>query len=142
MEDVIGQLTGIAPFVMIVLIVWFEIQKKMNQSRIRAELQKEVLAKFSSGQELNEFLNTDAGRRLMQEPPASKYGSKRRVIALAVGGIIAVGAGVGFYFGGEDLEAVGLFTGGGLALLASAGVSYWLAKKLGLSDTPGDFLSL
>ena len=138
MDDVVAGLAIIGPFVVIILVVWFVIRNSMNQRRIRAELQKEVLAKFSSGQELSEFLHTDAGKRLMGEPPASRWGSKGRVITLAVSGMIAVGAGAGFYFGGQDAEAVALFTGVGLALLASSAVSYWLAKKLGLSDTPMD----
>jgi len=141
MADIVREITGIAPFVMIILIVWFGIQKSMNQNRMRAEFQKELLAKFSSAQELSEFLATDAGRRLTQESSESKWDYKGRIIALAVAGMIILGAGIGFHFGGEDAEAAALFTGIGIALLASAVVSYWLAKKLGLSDTRLDSTS-
>jgi hypothetical protein len=56
-------------------------------------------------------------------------------------GIVAFGAGVGFHFGGEDKEAAALFTAVGIALVAFSLVSYWLAKKLRLSDTRTDFNS-
>src|SRR5215204_3077286 len=119
MEKVLGQLIGLAPFVMVIFVVWFGTRAGMNKRAIRAELQKDILAKFSTGQDLSEFLATDAGKRFMREPQgSSKWAAKGRVINLAVAGIIAVGAGIGFYFGGEDADAAGLFIGVGLALLA------------------------
>jgi hypothetical protein len=137
MEDVFDALTALAPFVMIIFVVWFGIRASMHQNRMRAELQKEVLAKFSTGPEVSAFLATDAGKQLMQEPIRSRWGSKGRVISLAVAGIIGVGAGLAFFIAGEE-DAGPLFTGVGLALLASSVVSYWLAKKLGVSDNPMD----
>src|SRR5437870_1042045 len=118
MADIVREITGIAPFVMIILVVWFGIQKSMNQNRMRAEFQKEILAKFTSAQELNEFLATDAGRRLTQESSESKWGYKGRIITLAVAGMIVLGAGIGFHFGGDDREAAALFSAVGVALLA------------------------
>ncbi len=87
---------SLAPFVMIVLIIRLGIRNGMNKSRIRAELQKEALAKFSSGNELNEFLDSEARRRLFREPSDSRWGSKGRVVTLAVAAIIAVGGGTSY----------------------------------------------
>ena len=140
MADILQESVPIALVAMLVLIVWLRVRRSMNENRIRAELQKEVLAKFTSGQELSDFLATDAGKQFMKEP-GSRWVSKGRVITLAVWGLVSIGAGAGFYIGGEDPDAAGLFTGVGVALLLSSVVSYWLAKKLGLSDTPVDSTS-
>ena len=136
MSDIVSELLGFAPFIMIIFVVGFVMRASVQHGRNRVELQKEILGKFSSGQELSDFLATDAGKRLMRETKGSQWASKNRVITLAVAGLVATGAGLGFYFGGNDSEAVGIFTGVGVALLVSSAVTFWLARRLGLSDTP------
>ena len=61
-------LIPLAPFIMIIFVIWFGSQVKKTQARHRAEMQKDMLAKFSSGQELAEFLKTDGGKLFMPEP--------------------------------------------------------------------------
>src|SRR2546425_11767853 len=104
MEDRTMQnlLIPLAPFVMIIAVVWLGLREKMAQSRLRADLQKEVVAKFSSGQELAEFLNSESGKWFMQDKSFSRWAGKGRAITLVVVGMICVGAGIGFLFGGKD----------------------------------------
>src|SRR5215831_1016940 len=99
-DETMGNLNGlvpIAPFVMIVAVVWFAMREKMARSRLRTDLQKEVVAKFASGQELTEFLNSESGKWFMEDKSSSKWTGKGRAITLVVAGIISVGAGVGFF---------------------------------------------
>jgi hypothetical protein len=129
-------LLPLAPFIMIIFVVGFVMWARVQQNRNRLELRKEVVAKFSSGQELSNFLASDAGKRLMRDTTGSRWASMNRVISLAVAGLTALGAGCGFYFGSNDTEAIGLFIGVGIALLASSAIAFGLAKRLGLSRPP------
>jgi len=117
----IGDLVPFAPFVMIIFVVWFGTMKRRAQDRNRTELQKDLLTKFSSAQELTEFMKTDGGKLLMPEPersrtPASRAGTGVFIIVvglallassmlmpqaethsgLQVAGLLAIGAGIGF----------------------------------------------
>ena len=140
MEDIIvGALAVAGPFVMIVVALGLVMRNAINRAKTRTELQKEIVGKFSSRKELSEFLATDAGKRLLEDPASFRKSGK--VVNLAVAGIIAIGAGAGFYFGKQNQEAGALGIAIGLALLAASAVSYWLAKKLVSSDTAGDSAS-
>src|SRR5882762_9991516 len=101
MPNIFNGLIPLAPFVMIIAVVWLGLREKISRSRLRADLQKEVVAKFSSGQELAEFLNSESGKWFMQDKSFSKWTGKGRVITLVVAGIICIGAGIGFLFGGK-----------------------------------------
>ena len=117
----IGDLVPFAPFVMIIFLVWFGTIKRRAQDRNRTEVQKDLLTKFSSAQELTEFMKTDGGKLLMPEPersrtPASRAGTGVFIIVvglallassmlmpqaeahsgLQVAGLLAMGAGIGF----------------------------------------------
>jgi len=117
----IGDLVPFAPFVMIIFLVWFGTIKRRAQDRNRTEVQKDLLTKFSSAQELTEFMKTDGGKLLMPEPersrtPASRAGTGVFIIVvglallassmlmpqaethsgLQVAGLLAIGAGIGF----------------------------------------------
>jgi hypothetical protein len=117
----IGDLVPFAPFVMIIFVVWFGTIKRRAQDRNRTEVQKDLLTKFSSAQELTEFMKTDGGKLLMPEPersrtPASRAGTGVFIIVvglallassmlmpqaethsgLQVAGLLAIGAGIGF----------------------------------------------
>jgi hypothetical protein len=135
MQEISHALVAVSPFVFAIVAIWLAYLWKMNRARFRAEMQRELISKFSSGQELKEFLAGEGGR-LFVDLPSTNTWSKRRVISLAVAGLIASGAGVGFLF--EDKDAGHLFIGVGLALLVSAAVSNWLANRMGLSEQASD----
>jgi hypothetical protein len=114
-------LVPLSPFVMIIFVVWFGSLVRRAQERHRADLQKDLLTKFTSAQELNEFLKTDGGKLLMPLPsrvhtPASRAGTGVFIVVvglallassmfmpqaeahdgLKVAGLLAIGAGIGF----------------------------------------------
>ena len=134
MRDILRELVPLYPFAMIITVIWLGLRTSMARVRARTELQKEVVAKFSSGHELTEFLNSENGKSFLEDKYSSKWTRRGRVITLIVAGIVCIGAGAGFLFGGKDREATGLFIGVGLALIVSGAVSSWLARKVGLND--------
>jgi hypothetical protein len=110
-----------APFIMIIFVVWFATIQRRAQDRNRTELQKDLLTKFSSAQELTEFMKTDGGKLLMPPPERPRTAASRAgtgvfiiVVSIAllassmlmpqpeahsglqVAGLLALGAGVGF----------------------------------------------
>jgi hypothetical protein len=110
-----------ASFIMIIFVVWFGTMKQRAQDRNRTEIQKELLTKFSSAQELTEFMKSDGGKLLMPAPergrtPASRAGTGIFIVVvgiallassmlmpqpethsgLQVAGLLAMGAGIGF----------------------------------------------
>jgi phosphate/sulfate permease len=135
-DTLLEVLLPFAPFIVAIFVVGIVMWAGVQRNRSRLELRKEVVAKFSSGQELSDFLASDAGKRLMRDATDSQWASMNRVLKLAVAGLIALGAGVGFYFGSNDTEAIGLFIGVGIALLVSSAVAFFLAKRLGLPQAP------
>jgi hypothetical protein len=152
-STVIPILIPLGAFIMVVIIVWVASQEKQAKARYRAEVQKELIAKFGSGRELTEFLNSEGSQRLLGTLQGSDEGSsqdpRRKTIGLITGGLInlSIGAGllafVSFWREGVvpglqwSLMLAGwLTTGLGASLLIVAAVSYHLAKKWGL-DKPG-----
>ena len=138
MKEVLEGLVPIAPFVTTIAVVWFAMWQKMRQSRLRADLQKELIAKFSSGQELTEFLNSESGKLFMEYKAGSKWAWKGRAITLVVVGIISIGAGIGFLFMPQSRQATGLFIAVGVALIVSGAISDILAKRMGIVDQAPD----
>src|SRR5262252_266562 len=89
-----SNLIPLAPFIMIVVIVWFGMRAKHVESQRRAELQKELLAKFSTAQDLAEFMKTEGGKVFMSEPqklrsPASRAGTATLVLVVGIGLLFA-----------------------------------------------------
>jgi hypothetical protein len=140
----------IAAFIMVIIIVWVTSQEKQAKARYRAEVQRELIAKFSSGRELSEFLNSEGSRQLLgpldSEGEDAPQDPRRKLIGLITGGLINMGVGVGLFYVGLSwgfwwFHLAGLITMGvGVALLMSAAISHYLAQKWGL-DKPagGDF---
>ena len=134
-------LIPISPFIMIIFVVWFASMIKRTHARNRLEMQKELLAKFSSAQELTEFLKTDGGKLLMPEPT-----SPRTPAARAGVGVLVLIIGIGLLLVSlrpPDPDAArGLQTGGlivasaGIGLIASAFVTKRLSDKWGAADIP------
>jgi uncharacterized membrane protein len=114
-------LISISPFIMIIFVVWFVSLVRRAQERHRAELQKDLMAKFTSAQEVSEFMKTEAGKLLMPTPErrrtsASRAGTGTFIVVvgfallassmlmpeaevhngLQVAGLLAIGAGIGF----------------------------------------------
>ena len=133
-------LVPIAPFVMIIFVVWFMSLVRRTQERHRAELQKDLMAKFTSAQEVSEFMKTDAGKLLMPTPErrrtsATRAGTGAFVIVVGLGLVAASLFASGFSSDGavhSGLRVAGLLAiAAGIGFLISAFVTQRLARKWG-----------
>ena len=129
-------------------ILWLVFRRYQLQAHARvqrAESFNRLIDKFGTAKEFIDFLQSDAGRKLLEDPiaaPASPMSSVRRFIQ---GGIILLGLGGALLLNANRLrgetdinyirEAMGMnywgtiFLGGGVALMIVAIVSYFLAKR-------------
>ena len=126
-------------------IFWLFSTQAKAKIRYRAEVQKELIARFPSAVDLSEFLNSDAGKlliseskereRAVQAPPKS---AKQHVLESIGIGILALSVGLAvFAVRGLSLSAT-IFTALGIGFLMNALVGYLLAKKWGFWDPPVD----
>lgn len=129
-----SNLVPLAPFIMIIFVVWFGMNAKRAQNKNRTELQKEMLSKFSSAQELADFMKTDAGKLFMPEPERKHTPARRAGL-----GIFILVVGIGLYLSSmathDEHNAGGAAMGGfiviaaGIGMLLSAFISRKLAAK-------------
>src|SRR5215831_10120785 len=93
-------LIPLAPFVMVIVIVWLATKEKQSRVRYRAEVQRDLIAKFPSGQELAEFLKTDESRRIFQELSSTPTPRDpiHKIVGIVIGGTVLVALGIGFLF--------------------------------------------
>jgi hypothetical protein len=132
---------------MIALIVFVAARRRQAEIRARAEFQKQILDKFSSGKEFADFLSTDASQKFFAMLSASTMGPRYRVLRTMRGGIVVTVLGFGFLLltglrHGFVVLGV-LLLALGVGLLISAAASYHFSKKWssGGPATPGQPLS-
>jgi hypothetical protein len=131
----VSVLVPIGAFAMVVLIVWLVHLANRHKLREQAELQRHFLNKFSTGQELAQFLETPQGQHFLAGMAIGNGSGrpKERIIGSVKTGIVLLALGVGF-FALMSLEydliypAI-ILSALGIGLLISAVVSYWLSKK-------------
>ena len=116
------------------------------QARVqRTETFNRLIDKFGTAKEFVEFLQTDAGRKLLEDPITPRVSPMSSVRRFVQGGIILLGLGSALLLNATRLrgetdinyirEAMGMnywgtiFLGGGVALMVVALVSYFLAKR-------------
>ena len=108
----------------------------MARSQERITIRKALIDKFASAQDLNNLMETAAGRRLFAESSAG--GSPLRPVLWSVRmGILAVLTGVGVSTLGPmagDGGVAALLVLIGLGFLISAAVTYRLSKSWGLLE--------
>jgi hypothetical protein len=144
---IIGAFIPIAFFAMIVLIIFVIARRRQAELRARAEFQKQILDKFSSGKEFAEFLRTDASQRFLTALASPTFGPHYRVLGMMRCGITVAMLGIGFLLltplrHGLIVPGV-LLLSVGAGLLVSAAASYHFSKKWsgGGPATPGAPLS-
>lgn len=129
-------------------ILWLVFRRYQLQAHARVQRTESfnrLIDKFGTAKEFVDFLQSDAGRKLLEDPiatPANPMSSVRRfiqggIILLALGGALLLNA--NRLHGETDInyirEAMGMnywgtiFLGGGVALMIVAIVSYFLAKR-------------
>lgn len=143
----VGAFVPIALFAMVVLIVFVIARRRQAELRARAEFQKQILDKFSSGKEFADFLGSEASQRFFAALSSPAMGPRYRVLRTMRGGITIGVLGIGFLLltgmrHGFVVPGV-LLLALGAGLLISAAASYHFSKKWsgGGPATPGQPLS-
>ena len=126
-------------FVFLGFIIWVVARARESRMRQRSEERSRLLERFSSSQDLTDFLNSEAGSRLLDKGvPAHPM---RSISGTVTAGIITLFAGIGFLFVSGELpshDSDGFLIPGilgvmaGIGILVSAIVSSVLYKRAGL----------
>jgi hypothetical protein len=115
------------------LVIWVVAARMQDRARQKLELQARLLERFTSPDELKEFLDSEGGRRLLGSLSPRHNVAPRLLLTVQAGVIVAiVGSGLQIT-GQDDLQAAGITVAAlGLGLIASAVVSWLLARSWGL----------
>ncbi len=112
-------------------------------ARMHHELQQKVLDTLGSAEELAGYLETGAGRQLLEAPAADRSGPFGRILGSVQAGIVLLAAGAGFLVARRMVEipneAGVVFFGVlcvalGVGFLVSAYAAHALSKSYGLLD--------
>ena len=147
----IGALTGLlvplGVFAMVILLVWISHRSNEVEARTRAETQKYLMDKFGSGRELAEFIESENGKRFLEElatrradPLERLFEQQTRHFRFIVPGtlltVVALGMLALTLTGTENMTVPGvILLSLGLGFLISAGVMRQMTKKLNVTGT-------
>ena len=127
-------------FVMIVFIVWFETRQKQTRVQARTELHKHLLDKFGSGTELGQFLETEGGKKMIEDLGTDRVSPKERALKHVVAGTVLTCLGAGFlilmYKEPDLVIPGGILVALGSGFLIAAFVSLRLSKSWAADDDP------
>lgn len=119
--------------------------RQKRAAAMQSELQRRLLEKFATGEELTAFMNSEAGRRFSDFELVEATGPYAKILGSIQVGIILTLAGIGVLvvdqtipIGGEGLAFVGILgLTIGVGFLLSAAVSHRLSKAWGLINGHG-----
>ena len=114
----------------IVAIVWFRGRERQVRLAKQAETQQQLLAKFQSGQELGEFIETEGGREFLSQFESNPHGT---ILAVLGAGIVAFVLGLGvlvlvIWESGFLIPGVGIMALG-VGLILAAVISRRLSQE-------------
>jgi len=138
MQNLVAILVPSGFFALTGFIIWLLVRAYQEKLRARADLYRELLTKFSSGQELGEFLSTEEGKNFLQNFWSTRTDPRERFVKAIGAGLVMTFLGVGFLV--LTPKEPGLMIAGvlvvalGVGFLVAGGVSYRLSKKLDLVD--------
>lgn len=125
-----GILVAVGFFAAVVGIVW--LRARVNQVRLarQAETQQQLLAKFQSGRELAEFIETEDGKQFLRQFESDRHGM---ILAVLSAGVVSSALGLGFlvlmvWEDGFLYPGVGT-TALGFGLIAAAAISKKLSDQ-------------
>jgi hypothetical protein len=135
--ELVVAISLIGSFVLIIVVILGEFKRREAKLQRQAELARHVLERFGSAEELGAFLQTEAGRRLLDPSPKDSSSPKRRIIGSVEGGVIVGLMGLGFLYvaarhESEAIWAAMFFLGLGAGLLVSGYVGYVLSRRWGV----------
>ena len=130
-------------FAFVAFLLWLAASYRQKSLGRRSEERLRVLDRFSSGQELSDFLATERGGRFLGQFAVRPRNPAALIIAGVVCGILAAAVGGAFLLltgpGDNDfLIPAALILSSAAGILAATLVSYLLAQKLGLLRRTGD----
>ena len=132
---ILGQLAFIG------FILWMVFRGRESRMRQRSEERSRMLERFSSGQELNEFLSSSAGARYLELLGERVAHPIKSLSATVTAGIISIFAGGAFNIVSRsvpDADQMGFRIPGilglvvGVGILVAAAVSAFLYRRAGL----------
>lgn len=140
-ETFISVLVPFAFFAMIVLIVWFTNVTRRRDTDRRAELIRQLIDKFSTGEAFAQAMQSPEGSKLADALSLSRERPKRAWVGLFVPGSILTAMGLGFVVlsltMGDTYRIPAVVIGSvGIALLVSSYVA-WRADRVD-ADENGD----
>jgi hypothetical protein len=142
MEDMAPMITSIGVFLVIGWIVKLSLAHRRftRLAQLQYDLQAKLLDKFTSSQELAEYMRGDVGERFLQSATVERSSPYTRILGSVQAGLVLLTGGVAFLalegrISGADeafafLGTLGVALGVGFGL--SAGVAYLLSKAWGL----------
>ena len=142
-EQVLDELTPLALFVMVGIVVWIISRENSHKDDLQAETARRLIDKLDTGQEAMTYLDSESGRKLLDtiSTPAPRADPRRRIIAALSVGAVFCCLGVGLlilsalYPDDDTLSFAVMVLALGSGFLAAAGVSYRLSKSWGLLDS-------
>ncbi len=98
MVGMLELLVVLMPFAFAAFLVWIVISKARGGQKQQADVQKEIVSKFASGEELRAFLKSDEGKTLFREfdvAGSPRRGIRERAISRIGIGIVLIIVGGG-----------------------------------------------
>ena len=135
---VIGTLVPFAGCAMIVFICWIVSREKQARVQARTELHKHLLDKFGSGTELSQFLETEGGKKMIEDLGKERVSPKERALKRVVAGSVLTCLGAGFlmlmYKEPDLVIPGGILLALGIGFLIAAFVTLRLSKSWEADD--------
>lgn len=140
----VGLLTSLGSMALVALVVYLVAQNRSQRAKERAELNAKLLDRIASTREFGDFLASDAGGRFLRAlNPTLAAPRVARIagfgVAALVFGLVLFGAGFAGVLGiaRQGLTIVAILTAAiGLASVAAAAASHFLARRLESSERP------
>ena len=131
--EIAAWLVPLGTFVMVVFIVWFSTRAKQAKLQARTEIHKHLLDKFGSGTELTQFIESEGGKKMLEDLAADRVSPQERALALVPPGVIITALGTGFLV--LTFENADLVIPGGLLVALGMGflVAAWASRRLAKS---------
>jgi hypothetical protein len=125
-------------FALVAALVWMANRRKLAMAANDRDVQLALLSKFSTAEQMAQFLASPEGRRFVDQMSKPKgFDPRRQVIDYLTGGVMTLFIGIAMIavarLGMAVLAIPGFIcVGTGLALLVAACFTYPIARRLGL----------
>jgi hypothetical protein len=93
--DVMVLIAVAGQFALVGLIVWIVARRLEQKAALRAQLELKLIERFSSAKELEEFLSSEAGRRLFGDHPRRGGTQLGKIVGTVQIGVALLALGIG-----------------------------------------------